>query len=403
MRAPLLSLACGALGAFSVLEACATADASTPRHDDTPHVIPEASIDVGADAADASAEPCDDCEYFPAECADDRLCPNGPFNPGDPTSLDLRTRVNAIRGRSSSDVWIAGALGAIAHFDGTKWTPSDPGTDNSMRAIWLRGQAEILVTTPFVVHTRGLTLDDDTGADAGSPSPGGWRTRAVASTEWPSSVGTLTSGWAAEGAEWTWFTTQTTSGGGTGLWRMHFVPEAQRFELEKGGRTGCSTLRCGSLSSIHGISANDLWAVGGLGAAVHITDADSNQPKLKGYNTKTWNALNAVWAASANDVWAVGEGGVIVHYTGDEITWERVPDVPTTERLNAIAGASPSDLWAVGDKGVALHYDGKSWTRVKIAQLDAQRRPDLTSVWMPSPNHVWIGGQGILLSLGGKP
>ena len=64
--------------------------------DQTPNVIPEAGADVGADAADAEAEPCTDCEDFPAECAEDRLCANGPFDPADPTSLDPRTRVNAI-------------------------------------------------------------------------------------------------------------------------------------------------------------------------------------------------------------------------------------------------------------------------------------------------------------------
>ena len=31
------------------------------------------------------------------------------------------------------------------------------------------------------------------------------------------------------------------------------------------------------------------------------------------------------------------------------------------------------------------------------------RRTDLTSVWTSGPGHVWIGGEGVVLSLGGKP
>ncbi|AKU95957.1 hypothetical protein AKJ09_02621 [Labilithrix luteola] len=99
----------------------------------------------------------------------------------------------------------------------------------------------------------------------------------------------------------------------------------------------------------------------------------------------------------------MGNGGEIRHYTGDPAVWDIVTNVPTTANLNAIWGASPSDIWAVGDKGVALHYDGSGWTRIKVAGLDESRRPDLTAVWMPSPGHVWIGGVGIVLSLGGKP
>jgi hypothetical protein len=67
-----------------------------------------------------------------------------------------------------------------------------------------------------------------------------------------------------------------------------------------------------------------------------------------------------------------------------------------------VFGSSGSDIWAVGDHGVVLHYDGTRWSRVGIAGLGL-RRPDLTAVWVPEPGHVWIGGIGVILSLGGKP
>jgi len=79
-----------------------------------------------------------------------------------------------------------------------------------------------------------------------------------------------------------------------------------------------------------------------------------------------------------------------------------VTDVPTDVDLNAVWGTSPDDVWAVGDAGVVLHFDGQKWSRMKIAGL-GNRRPDLYAVWAPEPGHVWIGGQGILVALGGKP
>ncbi|MBN9160348.1 MAG: hypothetical protein J0I07_05260 [Myxococcales bacterium] len=47
-------------------------------------------------------------------------------------------------------------------------------------------------------------------------------------------------------------------------------------------------------------------------------------------------------------------------------------------------------------------YDGSRWSRVKVAGAGV-RRPDLYTIWSPGAGHVWVGGQGILLALGGNP
>ena len=92
---------------------------------------------------------------------------------------------------------------------------------------------------------------------------------------------------------------------------------------------------------------------------------------------------------------------MIRHYTGDPLAEDFISDVSETINLNAVAGTSSSDVWAVGDAGVVLHYDGKSWSRMSVAGLGG-RRPDLTAVWMSGPGKPWIGGQGVVLSLGGR-
>jgi hypothetical protein len=78
-----------------------------------------------------------------------------------------------------------------------------------------------------------------------------------------------------------------------------------------------------------------------------------------------------------------------------------VADVPATATLRAVWGTSSADVWAVGDDATVLHYDGTSWTRAHVAGLGA-RHPNLYAVWASAPGHVWIGGDGILLSIGGK-
>ncbi len=391
------------VAAVAGIAACASTDSllGEPDASPEPSAIPDPAADGGRDAepTDLDAGPCTDCEYFPEVCTPDALCAGGPFDPSTPGgSLDMRARIMTIRGRSSSDVWAAGALGALAHFDGTTWRRSDPGPRETMRALWLRDSEEIAVALPTSLYARGL----DGGA---APSADGWTVRKLpVPFEFFGYIAVeFESAWAAPGSDSLWCAMRVGMSGLTsGLWRLRRSPTSE-FELGPGVPADvCTALPCDAIMSIHGASANELWAVGQRGAALRITNAESETPSVKAFNSRTWNALNGVWAASASEAWAVGTSGTIRHYTGHPVDWEVVSDVPTTEPLNAVWGSSSSDVWAVGDAGVVLHYDGKTWSRVKVAGLGA-RRPDLTTVWASAPGHVWIGGHGVILSLGGKP
>ena len=369
-------------------------DASMPTP--TPEV--EAGPDVGPTELDASA--CTDCEYFPETCSADVLCPNGPFDANSSESLDVRTSIESIRGRSSKDVWVVGALGAIAHFDGVVWKRSDAETQDTLMNLWLRESSEVALGGFGQVYARGVEIVDG-GA---SPSIDGWAPYSPTYVAGQKLTDARVVGvWAAPGSEWLWCATKGTNSFGVGgLWRIR-QSSPTAFE----GGTGipasvCSTLGCGQVYGIHGESANELWAVGPAGTTIRVSNAESAAPSAKAFNSQTWNALNGVWAASATDAWSVGATGVIRHYTGDPSLWEIVSGVPTNVDLNAVWGSSSSDVWAVGDAGVVLHYDGKSWSRVKVAGL-GNDRPNLTTVWVAAPGHVWIGGKGVILSLGGKP
>ncbi len=396
MRAVWFFVAAGAAAACS-------ASAGIDDHKEPPSEVhvpdpPAPPADAGSDAPTTSfdAGPCSDCEWFPAECTTDVFCPNGPFDPSNPASLDSRTTITVIRGRSANDVWAAGAVGGLAHFDGTSWTRSDASTQETLRGLWLPAGAEVALGQVYQVFARGVDVPE-----GGTTSPGGWSAYSPSFDfffEYPPD-GMFTAAWSAPGSDWLWC---AISGSGGGLWRIRRGTD-DAFE----GVTGipsdrCSTAGCNWIANIHSITANELWAVGAHGAAVRIKDADSDSPTVKSFNTQTLNALRGVWEASATDAWAVGTGGTIRHYTGDPLLWDIVDNVPTTANLNAVWGFSSSDIWAVGDAGVALHYDGKSWSRVKIAGLGSDR-PSFSAVWGAAAGHVWIGGEGVIVSLGGKP
>ncbi len=395
-------------GAF--IGACATNEGEGDPVDSRNAPVPPRDPD--AQAADASVEagdagPCVDCEYFTETCAADVLCPHDLFRTNG--GFDPRTQINVITGRSPNDVWIGGALGAVAHFDGTSWTASDVGNKESVRTLWLRDSSEVSLVTLGHISTRGIGV-----VDAGAPSAGGWIDPPAPTfpTEYGKWLRGLISGWAAPGAEWFWGATQNFCNDfscvnnvklkTSGLWRLHTTPDG-KFEIASAiSSTLCQQIACTDMTAIHGASANELWAVGNRGATLHITGAENAEPTIQQSNSQTWNALHGVWVASQTEAWAVGAQGTIRRFTGNTKLWDVVSDVPTANDLHAVWGSSSSDIWAVGDAGTVLHYDGKSWSRVKIAGLET-RRPNLTAVWVPSPGHVWIGGQGVLLSLGGLP
>ncbi len=351
-------------------------------------------------AADALAEAAVD----PDPCLPGALCPGGPFTAtGTGLPLDRRARINVIRGRSATDVWVGGASGAVARFDGQAWTRSDLGANAAVRVLWLRAAEEIAIASASSFFVRGLSPFDG----GPPPSPGGWI--AYGKPAAPNYPGMPTSGWGSPAAEWFWLTTlqldESSGTGSNGLWRVRVDPSTDALAIENPLPDGdCAQLNCTRMMSVHGISDGDLWAVGMNGAAIHVTSAQSEIPVITPVNSVTRSTLNGVWAASTNDVWAVGAGGIIRHYTGDRFQWDVVTDVDVDEgiSLNAVWGTSSSDVWVVGDRALVLHYDGKQWSHVPVGGLEGLR-PNLYSVWTAEPGHVWIGGEGTVLSIGGKP
>ena len=393
--------------------ACAGDDSAPPRDELEPAPVPapaasedSGAVDAGGDGDASSADAsCDDCEYFATTCSADVLCPNGLFDPSQPQGgadqFDGRTTIHLIRGTSENDVWVLGGLGAVAHFDGTSWVRSTPplpdlspqGLPPTLRTLWLRSEQAIGITGFDELYTHALTPSSD--LDAGADD---WTRRGPLSPAINLAAQTIMSGWSPPGSETFWMVSVPP-----------VVTTRNRPSVLRLRATGSDTIggavvasNIGTFLSVHGPTADELWAVGTGGVTLRVTGAAGNTPTTQAFDSQTRNALYGVWAASSTEAGSVGFAGTIRHYTGDPLRWDVVPGIAEELQLSAVWGTSPSDVWAVGKNAVVLHYDGTQWTRVKIAGLGS-RRPDLTSVWASDPNHVWIGGQGVVLSFGGKP
>jgi len=358
--------------------------------------VADAGVDVnGADSGPAPADAA------PEPCVPGTFCPMSLFGLRDDL-LPHNARIEVVRGRSSSDVWAMGALGAIAHFDGSKWARKNVDPPYTLSGFWLKSDGILALSTAQTAYALGLQLEPSAPP---ATTADGWFRIAEPTGAAPSPFGfRFSSMWMLPDAEWLWGTYLAGSPdeevfGVAGLWRAHIVDAHLEFGavLTSGE---CKIYRCQSMRGLHGASPDELWAVGSSGVILHVADAQSEAPVYVPFNSRTVVDLFGVWAAASDDAWAVGAQGTLLHY--HEGAWGRVEQSLTNEHLYAVWGTSKNDVWAVGSKATVLRYDGVEWKPFPVTGLNGAA-PDLVTIWAADHEHAWIGGDGVLLALRGEP
>jgi hypothetical protein len=150
----------------------------------------------------------------------------------------------------------------------------------------------------------------------------------------------------------------------------------------------------GSLMSVWGTSADDVWAVGG---------DPGDGPMVIHWDGSTWTRLDT---GSRGDLWWVhgfdggpvymgGKDGRIFRYDG-AFTLMPTPGVQT---VFGIWGSSPSDVWAVGGRegggggAFAWRLDGDQW--VDAAGFPAELADKaLWKMWGSGADDAWMVGDG---------
>ena len=93
--------------------------------------------------------------------------------------------------------------------------------------------------------------------------------------------------------------------------------------------------------------------------------------------------LNSIHGVSANHIFAVGDDGVVLHFDGN--AWTKV-DVGLPTSLYGVFMASPTDIWVVGESGTVLRFDGTRFVKSEVLNTSDK----LERVWGTGPNDVWI-------------
>ena len=222
--------------------------------------------------------------------------------------------LDGVWGSSRTDVWAVGSAGAILHFDGMLWLPSDAGTQATLNGVWGSGPADVWVVGEQVgggpiLHWDGKTWSLSAMLDAGVQSV-----------------------WGSSGMVWAVGNASSISEYKDGSWSPQDVQVSAPEDL----------------TGVWGSGPTSVWAVSVDGPFVYY---DGNQT-LWGPVTSPVG-LNAVWGSGANDVWGAGFGGTIAHYDGS--AWRMVSS-PTSAQLYGVWGDNANDVWAVGTGGTILHH-----------------------------------------------
>jgi hypothetical protein len=163
----------------------------------------------------------------------------------------------------------------------------------------------------------------------------------------------------------------------------------------------------GVLVDVVAVDRDDVWAVGSTGTRTLIEHWDGVSWKVVpspsvGSGT---NSLTAVHAINSNDIWAVGAYAgsndyqtLTLHWNGTQWSVVPSPNINAEQNdLRGVSGVSSNDVWAVGlyrdaitdlYEPLALHWNGIAWAIVPSPQpqpnggaFSAVTAIDSTDVW----------------------
>jgi hypothetical protein len=190
--------------------------------------------------------------------------------------------LQALWGSSPSDVFAVGANETALHFDGTFWTKMlTPGTGSWLMAVWGSCATDVYTcgSSGVILHYDGLSWT--IARNHGEICTGIW--------------GSSSNNIYAVGRGQTNGPGEIVHYDGS-AWTVLSIPVSPR------------------LNGVLGFSANDVYAVGEVGAILHWNGTSWTSS----YSWPNGEPYYAVWATSANDVFAVGGsmGGGILRFDG---------------------------------------------------------------------------------------
>lgn len=261
----------------------------------------------------------------------------------------------AIAGSGADDVWVGGD--GLWHFDGATWARVD-----ALDGVLV---ADLIVPSRGDVWLLGNTDGDD---DVWHFDGVGWHRQHVMKQVDAEHLTNLGTGGPGD----VWLLGEVD---GAGLLLHH---DGSAWRRRPNAPTATNAMR-----TIAGVS----YVVGDAGRILRLA-----QPRAQGYENLTPGHdadLTGTWGSAADDLWAVGERGTALHFDGSKV---RETATGVKGSLEDVWGTASDDVWAVGEAGSVVHWAGVSWT--PVAKVDPGWQ--LLTVFTAGRGEAWVGGKGML-------
>lgn len=270
----------------------------------------------------------------------------------------LLMNLNAVAGRSDSEIWAVGDRGAILRWDGRRWHEEDSHDDQArtLRGLWV-GPTDV-----WAVGDSGVVLyrDRNRWQSVDSPEP---------LVSFKGVAATTTELWIVGDSGRVYVSPLN---GGAPVFEKRF-PNTSPKTYNAVWASGDSVC---AVSSAPGTETNVLC---GRGTGTRLVEYQE---------TQTQATMYAIWGASPSDLWVAGEE-MVLHRTGDDAkAWEKFGPY-TGESFRAV-GPGNGKLWTTGVGGVA---------RVCQRSLGCSLAPtgtdrDLVGLWGASSGDLLVVGSG---------
>jgi hypothetical protein len=281
------------------------------------------------------------------------------------TETRTGTRLYAVAGTASNNVFVAGSSGQMYRFDGSDWlTQPNLGSDD-IHTIWCASASDI--------WAGGHTYDYGMGRYIGAL----WRFNG---TSWNNvEEGTFED--YIEGID------------GSAEIDVYLVGEGNQLAHFDGSDWGFinEVRETGDdLSGIWGFSYDDIWAVGSYGTILHY-DGSIWADVSSGTDMR----LGDVWGPDPAHVYAAGEAGTILFYGGS--AWAPVLHGLGDADLSFVWGTSATDVWFGGSASSVFYYDGAWHDR----SVDAISYGYVNGIWSSAPDDCYVLLDGSILHFDG--
>ena len=328
------------------------------------------------------------------------------------TSVIAGTSANlsGLWGSAHDDVYAVGSGGTIAHYDGRAWSVVPSGTPEDLLAVWGSGASDV-----FAVGASGGVLHFD--GSTWRAMPGTSPPQCLLDDLWGSGPhdvyaagracqGAVPSIIHYDGSAWTSALVvpdrdgQPLAGDAfTGIWGSSpddifaIASGAGLFHFQRGAwasddmtMPGMGPSSSGALR-LWGLSAADIYLFGSAGPGGVLIHFDGDA-----WSPATalpgGRAVTALWGSSAHDLFG-STGGTVFHDRGDHFASSVVSATPG---LYALGGAAANELYAVGDAGTIERFDGVRWSAESSGTTG-----DLRGVWAPPAGDVIAVGASAIL------